>query len=75
MSKADRLFEKLGYIKVEDDKSFIEYRKIVNGDLFEIDFWKDDKTVSKAYYRDMGYISMQELQSINEKVKELRMVR
>lgn len=38
MSKADRLFEELGYIKVEDDKSFIEYRKIVNGDLFEIDF-------------------------------------
>ncbi len=71
MSKADRLFEELGYIKVEDDKSFIEYRKIVNGDLFEIDFWKDDKTVSKSYYRDMGYISMQELQAINLKCKEL----
>lgn len=71
MSKADKLFEKLGYIKVEDRESHIEYRKNVDGDLFEIDFWKEDNTVSKNYYRDIGYITMQELQAINEKVKEL----
>ena len=69
--KADEMFEKLGYIKVEDNKDNIEYRKIVEGDLFEIDFWKTDKTVSKNYYRDIGYISMQELQAINKKVEEL----
>ena len=69
--KADEMFEKLGYIKVEDNKDNIEYRKNVEGDLFEIDFWKIDKTVSKNYYRNIGYISMQELQAINKKVEEL----
>ena len=55
----------------EDGESHIEYRKNVDGDLFEIDFWEEDNTVSKNYYRNMGYITMQELQAINEKVKEL----
>lgn len=71
MSKADKLFEELGYIKVEDRESHIEYRKNVDGDLFEIDFWKEDNTVSKNYYRDMGYITMPELKAINLKCKEL----
>lgn len=73
MSKTDEMFKKLGYIKVEDSKSNIEYRKTGDGNYLEIDFWKDDNTVSKNNYRDMGYITMQELQAINEKVKELRL--
>ena len=72
--KADEMLEELGYIKVEDRQTHIEYRKIVDEDLFELDFWKEDNTVSKNYYRDMGYITMQELQAINEKCKELRWI-
>lgn len=71
MSKADEMFKDLGYIKIEDNFNNIEYRKNVEGDLFEIDFWKIDKTVSKNYYRDMGYINLNELKAINEKCKEL----
>ena len=46
----------------------------VNGDLFEIDFWIEDKEVSKNYYREAGNITMQELQAIITKCKELRWI-
>lgn len=65
---ADEILKNLGYEKVSDDKYSIEYRKILDDDLFEINFWKEDKTISKNYYRDMGYITLQELQAI-EKIK------
>ena len=68
---ADEILKNLGYEKVSDDKYSIEYRKILDDDLFEINFWKEDKTISKNYYRDMGYITLQELQAINKKVEEL----
>lgn len=68
---ADEMLKNLGYEKVSDDKYSIEYRKILDDDLFEINFWKEDKTISKNYYRDMGYITLQELQAINKKVEEL----
>lgn len=67
---ADEMFERLGYYKDFDDATH-EYRKEENGDLFEIDFWLKEKEVSKNYYRDMGYITMQELKAINKKCKEL----
>ena len=67
---ADEMFEELGYYKDFDDMTH-EYRKEKDGDLFEIDFWLKDKEVSKNYYRDMGYITMQELKAINKKVEEL----
>lgn len=67
---ADEMFEGLGYYKDFDDMTH-EYRKEKDGDLFEIDFWLEDKEISKNYYRDMGYITMQELKAINKKVKEL----
>ena len=70
MSEADKLFKELGYYKDFDDKTH-EYRKEIDGELFEIDFWLDDKEISKNNYRDMGYISMQELKAINLKCKEL----
>ena len=68
---ADELFEQLGYEKNSDDEYSIEYRKISDDDLFEINFWKKDKTISKNYYREMGYITRKELQAINKKVEEL----
>ena len=70
MSEADKLFEKLGYYKDFDDITH-EYRKECNGELFEIDFWLDDKEISKNKYRDMGYITISELKAINLKCKEL----
>lgn len=68
---ADEMLKNLGYEKVSDDKYSIEYRKILDDDLFEINFWKEDKTISKNYYREIGYITLQELQAINKKVEEL----
>ena len=68
---ADEMVKNLGYEKVSDDKYSIEYRKILDDDLFEINFWKEDKTISKNYYREMGYITTNELQAINKKVEEL----
>lgn len=68
---ADEMLKNLGYEKVTDDKYSFEYRKILDDDLFEIDFWKEDKTISKNYYREIGYITLQELQAINKKCKEL----
>ena len=67
---ADEMFEKLGYYK-DFDETTHEYRKECDGDLFEIDFWLEERKVSKNYYRDMGYITMQELKAINKKVEEL----
>ena len=68
---ADELFKELGYEKDFDNITH-EYRKVSeSGDLFEIDFWLCDKEISKNCYRDIGYITMQELQAINKKVEEL----
>ena len=73
MIEADKMFEELGYYKDFDDMVH-EYRKEEDGDLFEIDFWIEDKEVSKNYYREAGNITMQELQAINQKCKELRWI-
>lgn len=67
---ADEMFEKLGYYKDFDDIVY-GYRKEEGGDFFEIDFWLEDKEVSKNYYREAGNITMQELKAINKKVEEL----
>lgn len=69
---ADEMFEKLGYYK-DFDNIIHEYRKEEDGNLFEIDFWLEDKEVSKNYYREAGNITMQELKAINKKVEELRL--
>lgn len=72
MSKADEMFKELGYEKeTEYDYEFI-YRKYEKHIFKFIRFWKLDKEVIKQDEdgRYMG-ISMQELQAINEKVKEL----
>lgn len=62
MSEADKIFEELGYIKETDDEDFIGY--FYNGEKV-IGFIKETKEIiaSRA--------SMQELQAINAKCKEL----
>lgn len=66
MSKADEMFEKLGYKKLQDNKDIAEY---INKDITnKVVFYKNLKEVAKLYHFE---ISMQELQAINEKVKEL----
>lgn len=69
MSKADKMFEELGYKKEENDKGirYIEKGRILGDNFnFEIFFAKISKLVGCT-----GLITMQELQAINEKVKEL----
>jgi hypothetical protein len=68
MSKADKMFEKLGYIKLSDD--YYE-----NGDI-SITFNADETIVKEECHSCINaYVSktitMQELQAINEKCKEL----
>ena len=70
MSKADEMFEDLGYYLDTENKSILI---LVNDDYEEIKFNKVDKEFYKAYHDEYCYISIQELQAINEKVKELRM--
>ena len=67
MSKADEMFEKLGYEKgsgsnLGDGEKFIYYK----GHYNDMRFYKKIKVLSIN-----GSFSMQELQAINEKCKEL----
>lgn len=74
MSKADEMFEKLGYEKILDDTLMAECiiyckkikRKIVV-EFREIIFHTSTKTISIS----LQFLSLEELQAINEKVKEL----
>jgi len=76
MSKADDMFEKLGY-KIENmtDKDGhiwgISYKN--DGEYYDIDFDLYDKTIcvgSQGNFEAV-YFTMQDLEAINEKVKEL----
>lgn len=74
MSKADRIFEKLGYKKYTSDDC-IMYMK----DLFMITFIiPNERFITEYKQGDYNFpkirpfeVSMQELQAINEKCKEL----
>ena len=76
MSKADKMFEKLGYKKYCSLQTcrYVRYCNIVNGEREYIIFSKN-KTVRFQYlYTQVSKsITMQELQAINEKVRELRL--
>lgn len=83
MSEADKLFEELGYKKIED-KYNIDFNKIyqfTNGDKVreQIRFCKLDRYIHIENYNfNTGitfgkFLGMQELQAINKKVKELRL--
>lgn len=75
---ADKMFEDLGYEKKtehefrepddDDITELILYRDEIK--CLDIEFW-NDKTISKSCGYDMSYITIQELQAINKKVKEL----
>ena len=65
MSKADEMFDELFYSKIHDNKRRILYK----AGFSRIEFNKNMKTI----YVDN--INMEELQAINEKVKELRLDR
>ena len=75
MSKADEMFEKLGYEKIEvHDEitgTFLMYDKIVNKEKRRISFFKNRTIQCSKSYLYVAKIDMQELQAINEKVKEL----
>ena len=69
MSKADEMFEELGYEKQNNPEKEIKY---IKNEFHIIRFWKPSQQIVKQDEQGlyMG-ISMQELQAINEKVKEL----
>ena len=73
MSKADEMFEKLGY-EMEVVNNGVEYYTEIAGEDKEIDFIEDVDTKEKEIWiDDFHVITIQELQAINEKVKELRL--
>lgn len=68
MSKADKMFEKLGYIEQFSMDKFIVYRTDSSHSMgHSIEFLTNSHKVFNTY----NTINMQELQAINEKVKEL----
>ena len=72
MSKADKMFEELGYKKDIDNEYEIEY--IMPNDYY-INFNKSFISIEKGQYTDNMYVARPiiraELQAINEKCKEL----
>ena len=76
MSKADRLFEELGYKKYESSKYSGYYQYDKNDNTICILFIKNKKAVALRYDgSNAPAMTMKELQAINEKVKELRLDR
>lgn len=72
MSKADKMFKKLGYSK-NTFRDYLNYIQLdEKGDIMSIGFDYNKKGVFIRYEtHDYPGISMQELQAINEKCKEL----
>lgn len=71
MSEADKMFEKLGYEKFENE-NLIEYKLKQDDDMTSIIFNKITKSFLKhEFYRDNGYINTLEFIAIIEKYDEL----
>ena len=66
MSKADEMFEELGYINHFEVSNAEVFKKGCRNYFRQIAFNKTTKSVMVNYY-----LSMQELKAINEKCKEL----
>lgn len=64
MSKADELFDELGYTKKHDNRRHIVYKTVAA----TIEFRHKERWINVGFN-----IDMQELKAINEKVKELRL--
>ena len=78
MSKADEMFNKLGFTEIRNEYNYFTYGT-KGGKNGYIRFDTEEKIVC-AYHSIYGGefirgVTMQELQAINEKVKELRMDR
>lgn len=74
MSKADKMFEELNYQKLQN-KNIGYARKNEKEEMSAIIFFMDKKQIGVHYNNaDTVGITMQELQAINEKVKELRWI-
>lgn len=43
MSKSDKIFKEIGYKKVEDNETCVEYNKYYGEEVWEIIFWKETK--------------------------------
>lgn len=75
MSNADKLFYELGYEKIQDDKSWIDFKKR----NINITFNLNDKFVEATQLYGGEYLSkkiyMEELKAINMKCEEMRLVR
>ncbi len=72
MSKADEMFEKLGYEIIINSNTTLNYEKEGQYMDKEIVFELLDKSISAGYGTGENcHITMQELQAINQKVKEL----
>ena len=74
MSKADEMFEKLGYKKYISENIIFYYQLNGASEKYGIEFDLDNKEITplcKSKDNIAIYITMQELQAINEKVKEL----
>lgn len=72
MSKADEMFEELGYENIIDNDNYIQYE--FEGIYMdnEIIFDLKGKTIKKEYSTgESQEINIQEIQAINEKCKEL----
>ena len=67
MSKADKMFKELGYKNVRETEYWIVYK----GKEKDIDFNKKYKTIEVENGMESKKITIQELQAINEKCKEL----
>lgn len=68
MSKADKMFEELGYIVEEGNRNIFVY--IDDGEYINHSFVIHKESKSITVYKQLT--TMQELQAIYEKVKELR---
>ena len=68
MSKADKLFEELGYTDIDRLKNGIEYFDEENESIGLFDFESCGKRITHSRFEG---ISMEELKAINEKCKEL----
>ncbi len=66
MSKADKMFEELGYEKFEGLRTIDFYN---NDGLIQFD--KNYKVIHINKNEETDFIAMQELEAINEKCKEL----
>ena len=73
MSKADEMFEELGYLIEEDEERVLIYQiNIAEMKIYKVILYKkctDEKFRIKIYEQ---YITIKFLQAINEKVRELK---